>query len=145
MNYHSLRKKRFFLYPLLITAMNLFENKYADEPREKLPTLLQYIKSRKKKAMPKAFHIAVIWLPNRFPSYAIETDLFRLSIASTSLMGKALEAEREAIERSERSIHLGIALDAAKLRTYSFLPGTTEGSWVTIGTDTPLGIKFIAD
>lgn len=125
--------------------MRLFEDIYNDEPTEKLPTLLQYLKSNKGKKRPKAFHITLIWLPNKFPSYGIETDKFRFNCSTTSLMGQAINAARSDIAISERSIHLGIADDENGLRVYSFIPGTTKGSWEVIGGDVPLGLKFIAD
>lgn len=125
--------------------MKLFESNYNEEPTEKLPTLLQYIKSHKGKKRPKSFHISLIWLPNKFPSYGIETDKFRLNCATTSLMGRAIEAAKADIVLSERSIHLGIDDDENGLRIYSFVPGSTKGSWEVIGGAEPLGLKFVAD
>lgn len=124
--------------------MSLFSTEYQEEPIEKKPTLLQYIKAHKGKNRPKAFHIELIWLPNRFASYAIETDKFRLTCATTSLMGKAIEAETETILESRHSIHLGISETKEGLRVYSFLPGSTPGVWTIIESDKPLGLKFQA-
>lgn len=123
--------------------MSLFESNYNEEPVQKLPTLLQYIKTRKGKTRPKSFHIAVIWFPNKFPSYSIETDRFRMSVGTKSLMGKAIEAERDTIARLENSVHLTITDDENGLRVYGFTPGSSKGSWVDIGSEPALGIKFI--
>ena len=125
--------------------MNLFDAAYNEEPAEKLPTLLQYLKSHKGKKRPKAFHIAIIWFPNKFPSYGIETDKFRLNCPSASLMGKAIEANTTELATTERSVHLKIDETPEGLRIYSFVPGTTKGSYEIIGSDQPLGFKFVAD
>lgn len=125
--------------------MKLFESSYNDEPVERLPTLLQYIKTQKGKKRPKAFHVALIWLPNKFPSYAIETDKFRFSVAASSLMGQTLAVELQEILILERSVHLSITDDENGSRVYGFQPGTTSGSWEEIGSEKTVGIKFVAD
>jgi len=126
-------------------VMKLTESNYAEERSEKLPTLLQYLKNTPVKKRPKQFHINLIWFPNRFPSFGIETDSFRVSIASKSLMGVAIAAEKDEICDSLRSLHLSVSESESGDRIYAFHVGSTEGYWDVIGSDTPLGVRFVAN
>lgn len=53
------------------------------------PTLYQWIREAKIKKYPVETKVDVIWLPNRWPNYTIDTTLFRLRISEDSSLFKA--------------------------------------------------------
>lgn len=122
--------------------MNLFRDSgYASE-EERLPTLRQYLKSKENSTIPKFFFISLIWVPNKYPNYQIQTDKFRASIPKASPLGKALEESLDALIIKEQSIQTKVVVSDKKSPVLIFEPSKEKGSWETIGDDPILGYRF---
>lgn len=53
-------------------------------PIEKLPTLLQFLKTQGKKKLAGCYPVAKVWKPGKFPNYSLETEKFRVSISENN-------------------------------------------------------------
>lgn len=65
--------------------------KGSDEPNyEKLPTFRQYCKTCKAGQKVPVSYLKKVWFPNEYDSYSLDTERFRLRIASNSPLYEAI-------------------------------------------------------
>jgi hypothetical protein len=123
--------------------MDLFnENGWTTE-EERLPTLRQYLNLRKNKTIPRSFLVTLVWLPNKFPSYAFECDKFRLSIPTKSALGKSLSTHLDSVVRSDMAFTLGVVVEEGKAPTVTFKQSTEKVTWAVIGEDPIIGYRLV--
>lgn len=122
--------------------MSLLNQEYTNFENERTPTLRQYVKSKKGKSIPKKFMIVKIWVPNKYPSYSIETEHFRASIGKDTPIGVALKNSWSEVTDSEKSMCISVARDGDKVKSLSFSQGSNNGYWRDIGSDQLLGIEW---
>lgn len=124
--------------------MTLYEKTFSRIEDEKLPTLRQYVKGKTGKAMPKRFLVTKVWYPNKYPSYGIETEHFRATVGETTPLGNLITENLETLQSSEKATFLSISLEDPKKPAMKFLPGTNKGHWEGIGSETPVGIRWLS-
>lgn len=61
--------------------LSLFDVDGKEPPKEKKPTLRQYLKETKDAKYPICSTIRVVWFPGNWDNYSIESDTFRVSIS----------------------------------------------------------------
>lgn len=122
--------------------MSLYSDSFTEVSEERLPTLRQYIKAKKGKNIPKKFLVRLIWVPNKFPSYSIETEHFRASVGKDTAVGKLLKENWDEIVDSSLQTLMAIEVEKDVPTAMRFYPGTGRGKWVDIGQDTLLGIRW---
>lgn len=59
---------------------SLFSGEFKEPPKEKKPTLLQYLKSTKDVEFPLLSTIEYIWLPGTFDNFTLECSKFRVGV-----------------------------------------------------------------
>lgn len=122
--------------------MSIFDIEFQDE-KVKLPTLKQYLTKRKGKNIPKQFHVVLIWVPNKFPNFSIETEKFRLNVPDDSVFGKHLQQFVTDESMFECPIALIIGSSTDGTMTYKALRTKENGSWIRIDNETDLlGIRW---
>lgn len=122
--------------------MSLLNTEYTSFEKERTPTLRQYVKSKKGKNIPKKFMVVKIWVPNKYPSYSIETEHFRASIGKDTSVGKAIKSSWGDVTGSEKSLCVSINRDGDKVKSLSFSEGSNSGYWRDIGSEELLGIEW---
>lgn len=122
--------------------MGLYDYEYLDAQQEKLPTLRQYLKTNGKTKRPKKFLVCKIWIPNKYPSYSLETEHFRASVGKSTALGKVLRDNWSELVRSEIDTFLELKLADDKTTKLKLVPGRTSGSWLDVGSDPLLGISW---
>lgn len=122
--------------------MSLYSQNDIDVTEERLPTLRQYVKSKEGKNIPKKFLVTLIWIPNKFPSYSIETEHFRASIGSKTAIGKLLKDNWVDLLDSDVATFMSVTVKDDKVAAMRFYPGTQRGMWCDIGSDPILGIRW---
>lgn len=122
--------------------MGLYDNDYLDATQERLPTLRQYLNTSGKTKRPKKFLVCKIWVPNKYPSYSLETEHFRASVGKSTAIGRVLQNNWSELIESEIDTFLELKLTNDKKTQLKLVPGRTSGSWVDIGTDPVLGISW---
>ena len=124
-------------------TVNLFDStSYSTEP-EKLPTLKQYLKRIGKTKLPNQFHVHLIWVPNKFPSFSIEADLFRVVVPVKSALGKTLKANIDELVKTEIAIALAVQVTGDSGPTVQIKRSKEQGEWVPIGDEPIMGYKFV--
>lgn len=122
--------------------MSLFDNTGHDVTEVKIPTLKQYLKKMKGKKLPSKFLLTRIWIPNKFPAYTLECDLFRISIPKKSPLGTLLSGNLSEIIDSNACVFISVEVGEGNTEKITFLPGKEQGVWYDIGEDNPLGYRF---
>ena len=123
-------------------TLSLYTDDFQSDTEGRLPTLRQYLKSKKGKKRPQKFLVVVIWVPNKYPSYGIETEHFRTTVGENTSLGKIIKANWEELIRSEVSTCLQVQEEENGSFSLRFCPGSNEGSWKDIGSDPVLGIRW---
>lgn len=72
--------------------IGFFDVSGKEPPKEKAPTLTQWLKENKDVQYPFVTPIAVIWLPGNWPNYSIEAGAFRVSISERHPLYAVLES-----------------------------------------------------
>lgn len=57
---------------------------------DKLPTLRQWIKAQGKKAIAKRFLVSLVWEPNQWSNYTLETERFKVRVSKGDPVFEAL-------------------------------------------------------
>ena len=125
--------------------MSLFDNKSLDVTEQKIPTLKQYLKKMKGKKIPSKFLLTRIWVPNKFPSYTLECDLFRIAIPKKSPTGVLLSNNLGDIVDNDVCVFVLLELGEKDTEKITFEPGKEKGIWYDIGEDNLLGYRFDND
>lgn len=124
--------------------MDLFSQEVLSYEEDKLPTLKQYLKAKGKGKIPSGFLCTLIWVPNKFPSFSLECDKFRLSIPSKSPMGKALVSSIDALIATDSSLIAFLHTTEEGEICPMFKAGNQKGAWDVIGTPA-VGYRFVQD
>lgn len=118
--------------------LSLFDVSGKEPPKEKLPTLKQFIKSSSDAKYPIVSTIKLIWFPGTWDNYSIETNHFRCSIGTSHPLYKPLD--RDVIKLTEGS-DTGIVLSIEDSDgTIRFCETNVYGRWERIGN---AGIRFL--
>lgn len=120
----------------------LFDGNFEDNDKPKLPTLSAYLKGRDETNTPKRHLVTLVWLPNNYPSYGIETEQFRCSIHKDSPLGKALEIFCDTVDDYDNAVFLKVSVPEEGKRVLEFDLGSEVGIWKAIRPSSPLGLKF---
>jgi hypothetical protein len=117
---------------------SLFGTSFEEPPKEKLPTLLQYLKRTKDVEYPLLRRIDFIWLPGSFSNYTLQTSDFRIAISSGNPLYKLLDGVgwKQVVE-SESAI-LASCLDSKG--TIELVQSNVYGTYVAVGG---YGVKFV--
>lgn len=117
---------------------SLFDGEYCEPPREKLPTLLQYLKSTKDVTFPLYSRIAYIWLPGSFNNFTLECEKFRVGIGDRNPLYKLLNGNGWGqIITSETAILVSV-LDSKG--TIKLEESNVYGRYESVGN---YGVKFV--
>jgi len=110
---------------------------YEQPVQEKLPTLLQYLKSVGKKKIPDRFIVMLIWKPGNFPNYTLQTEKFRAQIQKDTELYKILPTLITHCISEETTFALEIVdRDKGAIKLH---PSTEKGFWKDVGTT---GLRF---
>jgi hypothetical protein len=123
--------------------MSIFTTEVLSYEEEKLPTLLQYLQAKNYKSLPKAFHVSIIWLPNKFPSYNLECDKFRVSIPSKSSLGRHLSEHLSLVFNDNIPLAIALSIRDDKKVDLLFVESKEVGHYEEIGT-APAAYRFIS-
>lgn len=116
----------------------LFGTRFSEPPKEKKPTLLQYLKSTKNATFPFYSRIAVIWLPGSFSNFTLECENFRVGVSSSNPLYELLNGYGWGEFLSAETAVLVSVLD--EKGTIELAESNVYGRYESIGN---LGIKFI--
>lgn len=122
--------------------MSLYGDQLSLFEEEKKPTLKQYLKEKKGKNRPKQFLVVKVWLPNRYPSFSLETEHFRATVGVKSPFGQLLQQNLEELEESTKQVMLKVEeLPDGKLG-FLLVPGKGSGFFRAIGNGEVLGFEW---
>lgn len=117
--------------------VSLFDVEGKEPPREKKPTLRQYLKEQTDVKYPISSTIRLVWFPGNWDNYSVETDWFRCSISPKHpLYGVLDKLVIKAFCESQTAIHL-VVKDGDG--TIGFGESTLYGTYARIGN---AGIRF---
>ena len=117
----------------------LFEVSGNDAPKEKKPTLRQFIKENSDIPYPYLSGIEIIWFPGQWDNFSIETSAFRASIAPTHGLYKIVDTSIVRIlTETNTKLLLAIENTSGELR---FVESNVYGTYKPIGN---AGFRFFA-
>jgi hypothetical protein len=117
----------------------LFEVSGKDAPREKKPTLFQFIKETSDITYPYFAGIEIIWLPGKWDNFSIETSTYRASIAPSHGLYEVIDRSIVRIlTDTDTKLLLAIENDSGELR---FAESNVYGKYERIGNT---GFRFVA-
>jgi hypothetical protein len=101
---------------------------------EKLPTFREYCKAKGQEAEKSLKVVTVVWFPNQFPNFTLDTESFRLrincqeddSIETTDFLESAIEQEQVLAIR---------VTDAKKLAYEVDVLPNESGTWEKLGSN----------
>ena len=99
---------------------------------QKLPTFAQWLKVASDADVSARRYVTKIWLPNTFPNFTLETEVFRLRVNETSSIGATLTQLMEELADKESAVFVEI-IDKKK---GLYRVGTTDdekASWEEMG------------
>jgi len=120
--------------------MKLFDNAYESEELPKRPTLRQYLKNTTETNRPKRHLLIVLWRPNKFDSFGLETEHFRTNVTVQSSLGLAIGEFLESYETVTKKVYVVVSIDDNGKYSLSFVLGREKGSFSEVGDS--LGIKL---
>lgn len=116
---------------------SLFDTEFSEPPKEKKPTLLQYLKTLKDAKYPLVFRIEIVWFPGKFDNYTLETTDFRCQVSPSNPLYKVLDKiGYKTFKDSSSAILLNVVDETARI---SLGESNYYGSYTDIST---LGVKF---
>lgn len=116
---------------------SLFDTVYEEPPKDKKPTVLQYIKSTKDIEYPLLQRIELVWFPGKFDNYTLETPLFRCQVSSRNPLYTLLEKIGfKVFKESESAILVSIVDERAGIQ---LAESNVYGKYFDIGN---IGLKF---
>jgi len=118
--------------------LSLFGSEYKEPPKEKLPTLLQYLKSTKDVTFPFYSRINYIWLPGSFNNFTLECEKFRCGVSDRNPLYKVLNGSGWGkIITAETAILLSCLDEKGTIRLEE---SNVYGRYESIGN---YGVKFV--
>lgn len=119
---------------------SIFQVSGKEPPKEKLPTLKQFIKENPDVSYPQTLVVNLIWFPGQWNNYSIDTNKLRISIGENHPLYSLLDRDVIAITEGSDTALLIVVED--KEGTIRFSESTTYGKWKRIGN---AGIRFEGD
>lgn len=116
---------------------SLFGSTFSEPPKEKKPTLLQYLKTTKDVKFPFHSRIDLIWLPGTFNNFTLETELFRCSVTDRNPLYSILNGSGWGTVIDSETALLLCVMDSTGV--YTLEESTFYGKYKSIGN---LGVKF---
>lgn len=111
--------------------MPSFEGQLNSEA-DKLPTVKQWMNSVSAEATIPTRIIKVIWTPNLYPSYSLDTEAYRVRVADTHFLYQVLEQNLETW--IESGTVLGLNITGKKVIKVTLLTlDKEEGEWDALG------------
>lgn len=99
---------------------------------DKLPTVKQWAASISKDGMEAVRLVKVIWMPNLYDSYSLDTECFRLRVPSTHSLFQVLEDNLE--DWLEEGVVLGLQVIGKKLTKVTLMTvDSEECQWDPLG------------
>ena len=120
--------------------MKLFDNAYESEELPKRPTLKQYLKNSKGKNRPKRHLLRVLWRPNKYDSFGVETEHFRTNVTVQTSLGIAIGEFLESYETITNKVYVIVTTEENDKYSLSFVLSKEKGSFSEIGDS--LGVKL---
>lgn len=121
--------------------LSLFDIEGTEPPKEKLPTLRQFVKELNKDATGELLYgVRTIWLPGTWDNYSVETTAFRATISPGHGLYKALDESVIRFLDTETELLLQV-VDVSTL-TIRFVQATNFGKWKRLGN---AGVRFTPD
>ena len=80
---------------------------------KKLPTFAQWLKTASDSDVSPRRYVEKIWLPNTFPNFTLETEVFRLRVNETSSIGATLSQLVDELADKESAVYVEV-LDKKK-------------------------------
>ena len=120
--------------------MSIFGVEANNEPREKKPTIAQYIKANKKPKARVRRVVDLCWLPGKFDNFTLQTDLFRVIITPRNVLYSGLQEFFANCETAETAIGVEIA-DWDK-GSYMLYEPREKGLWAELGNS---GYRWVRD
>lgn len=109
----------------------MFGESYSQPTREKLPTVLQYLKSlpKKTKKLEQLFQVELIWLPGTYNNLTLQTHAFRLILNESHPLYNSMQANFHNDEDAKVFTAFGIRIKDRE--TGEFVLETLEkgGEW----------------
>jgi hypothetical protein len=118
---------------------SLFEVSGSEPPREKKPTLYQFLKENNDISFPYLSGVEVIWFPGQWDNFSIETSVYRCSIAPTHGLYKIVDTSIVRILESTDTKLLLVIEDSSGCVRFS--ESNVYGKYQRIGN---AGFRFVA-
>lgn len=99
---------------------------------KKLPTFAQWLKTASDADISPRRFVEKIWLPNTFPNFTLETEVFRLRVVETSAIGATLSQLMEELADEESAVYVEIINKAKGLYRIG-VADDEKASWETLG------------
>jgi len=116
---------------------DIFEMSGKEPPKEKKPTLAQYIKENPNLVYPIYSRIDIIWFPGQWDNYSLECECFRISISNKHPIFEILDKQVVKLLTERDSSLLVIVEDSE--RTIGIRESNFYGIYKPIGN---VGYKF---
>lgn len=117
---------------------SLFDGEYNEPPKQKLPTLLQYLKSTKNVEYPFYSRVINIWLPGSFDNFTLECEKFRVGVSNRNPLYKLLNGSGWGqIITSDTAILVSVLDEKG---TIKLAESNVYGRYESIGN---FGVKFV--
>lgn len=117
--------------------LSLFDVEGKEPPKEKKPTLRQFLKELKDAKYPICSTIRVVWFPGNWDNYSVESDTFRVSIGPKHPLYAVLDKlVIKAFCESQTAIHVCVKDSDG---TIGFGESSLYGTYTRIGS---AGIRF---
>lgn len=99
---------------------------------KKLPTFAQWLKTASDADVSPRRYVEKIWLPNTFPNFTLETEVFRLRIVETTSIGATLSQLMEELADKESAVYVEI-IDKKKGLYRVGVSDDEKASWEELG------------
>jgi hypothetical protein len=117
---------------------SMFDVEGKEPPKEKAPTLSQWLKERKEEdEYPVYSTVSIIWFPGKWNNYNIECEDFRVTIGERHPL--YIPVDKGIIKFTSEGTGLLVCVKGRD-GTISLAPSTVYGNWERLGN---AGIKFI--
>lgn len=109
MAYTQLRLFADEFYQSKMTIKPLYDMPASDS--KKLPTLKQFLSKRGKAPLPAYYPVTLVWEPNQFPNWTIQTEYFKVRISEDNPFYKALAETITTAVREDMALGVSISED----------------------------------
>ncbi len=118
----------------MAVQLNLFDTPVDPDKPKQLPTLSQYLKSCTKVQLGQTFQVEIIWLPNKFSNFTLQTHAFRVRISESNAMYATLDSVTKHLTGDKTA--WGIKVHEDKSGKYTIVPmEKKKGEWGPLGAN----------